>query len=409
MKYPVWFVRLIFAAWMIPAGLNHFVPLFPQPLGTQPLSQEWFQAMWDSHLFDLVKAVELIVGIGVLTGFYMPLALVVCMAVSFNVWYWDTPLEGWSSGASIFGWAVLVSNVLLCLAYIENYRSMFAWRATPRTPGAAGAGPAAKQLVLAGRLIFGAWMLLNGINHFIVPLYSLPAGTTPVAAQFMTAIADAHVLDVVMGIQLVTGALILVGVLVPLALCVVMPLTLCAAFWGVLVDHQPLTALLTLVALALNGLLMLAYIDYYKGTLERQARFAAQPGGFDTLFVNPMGRNSRGQFIGAVIALLVAFAFYYFLVPGRNAQWVQLTLLYPAVVLHARRLHDMGRSAWPVLVPAALLIATAWFYLFAPDAQALGVVTIAAVVVSAGFIVWGLIGKGQSEANRFGQPALGSV
>jgi uncharacterized membrane protein YhaH (DUF805 family)/uncharacterized membrane protein YphA (DoxX/SURF4 family) len=401
MKYPVWFVRLIFAAWMIPAGLNHFVPLFPQPLGSQPLSQEWFQAMWDSHLFDLVKAVELIVGVGVLTGFYMPLALVVCMAVSFNVWYWDTPLEGWGSPASIFGWAVLISNVLLCLAYIENYRSMFAWRAKAR--------PTAQQLVLAGRLIFGAWMLLNGINYFVVSLYPLPAGTTPVAAQFMTAITDAHVLDVVMGIELVTGALILVGVLVPLALCVVMPLTLCAAFWGVIVDHQPLTALLTLAALALNGLLMLAYIDYYKGVLQRHAVFSAKPGGFDILFVNPMGRNSRGQFIGAVIALLVAFAFYYFLVPGRNAQWVQLTLLYPAVVLHARRLHDMGRSAWPVLVPAALLIATAWFYLFAPDAQALGVVTIAAVVVSAGFIVWGLIGKGQSEANRFGQPALGSV
>ena len=33
MRYAVWFVRLLFAAWMIPAGLNHFVPLFPQPLG----------------------------------------------------------------------------------------------------------------------------------------------------------------------------------------------------------------------------------------------------------------------------------------------------------------------------------------------------------------------------------------
>ena len=55
MKYAVWFVRLVFAAWMIPAGLNHFVPLFPQPIGTQPLSQELFLALFDSHLFDLVK------------------------------------------------------------------------------------------------------------------------------------------------------------------------------------------------------------------------------------------------------------------------------------------------------------------------------------------------------------------
>jgi len=126
---------------------------------------------------------------------------------------------------------------------------------------------------------------------------------------------------------------------------------------------------------------------------------------FDTLFVNPAGRTARGQFIGALITLLAVFAFYYFLVPGRNSQWVQLVLLFPAVVLHARRLHDMGWAAWPLLIPAALIVATAWLHLFAPGAQAEGIVTAAAVVVSAGFIVWGLIGKSQTEPNRFGQPA----
>src|SRR5262245_3813075 len=86
MKYGVWFVRLIFAAWMIPAGINHFVTLFPQPLGSQPLSQELFLALFNSHLFDLVKAVELVAGIGVLFGWYAPLSLVICMPVSFCVW-----------------------------------------------------------------------------------------------------------------------------------------------------------------------------------------------------------------------------------------------------------------------------------------------------------------------------------
>lgn len=407
MKYGVWFVRLVFAAWMIPAGLNHFVPLFPQPLGSQPLSQEWFQAMWNSHLFDLVKGVELIVGIGVLTGFYMPLVLAIGMAVSFNVWYWDTPLEGWGSVASAFGSAVLVCNVLLCIAYFGNYRSMFAMRAQPRS---AAAGPATKQLVLAGRLIFGAWMLLNGIDHFFVSLHIVPSATTPMAVQFMTAVTDAHVLDVVMGLQLVAGALILVGVFVPLALCATMPITVCAAFWGVIIDHQPLTALITVAAFLLNGLVMLGYIDYYKGVLERHAQFSAKPGGYDSVFVNPTGRSSRGEFVGAVITLLAVFAFYYFLVPaGRNGEWCRLVLLFPGVVLLARRLHDMGRSAWPLLVPAALIIATAWLYLFVPDAQAKGAVAVAAFVVCAGFIVWGLIGKGQADSNRFGAPALGSA
>ena len=126
---------------------------------------------------------------------------------------------------------------------------------------------------------------------------------------------------------------------------------------------------------------------------------------FDTLFVNSTGRTARGQFIGALITLLAVFAFYHFLVPGRNSQWVQLVLLFPAIVLHARRLHDMGRAAWPLLVPAVLIIATAWLHLFVPGAEAKSIVTVAALIVSAGFIGWGLIGNGQLEANRFGKPA----
>jgi len=263
MKYAVWFVRLIFAAWMIPAGLNHFVTLFPQPLGSQPLSQELFSALFDSHLFDLVKLVELVAGIGVLFGLYVPLSLAICMPVSFCVWYWDTPLEGWHSGASTFGTAVVVCNLLLLLAYFPSYRSMFAWPATPRPLGG-------KQLVLIGRLIFGAWMLVNGINYFFVSLYPLPMGHEPLAVQLMNGVMNSHLLDVVMGIELVCGALILIGVFVPAALCVVMPLSVCAAFWALL-DHQPLNLLLGLGAIALNGLLMLAYLDYYKGVLHRDA------------------------------------------------------------------------------------------------------------------------------------------
>jgi uncharacterized membrane protein YphA (DoxX/SURF4 family) len=144
MKYGVWFIRLLFAAWMIPAGLNHFIPLFPQPMGSKPLSHELIVALLDSHLFDLVKAVELLAGISVLTGFYTPLALVMCMPVSFCVFFWDTPLEGWTSRAAIFGISVLVCNVLLCLTYFRSYRSMFAARSQPRSLGTTGTSHAAE-------------------------------------------------------------------------------------------------------------------------------------------------------------------------------------------------------------------------------------------------------------------------
>ena len=125
MRYAVWFVRLIYAAWMIPAGLNHFIRLYPQPIGNQPLSIEVFTALLDSGLFTLVKATELVAGIVVLLGFRLPLFLLMVLPVSFTVWYWDTELQGWWTGSAVYGWSVLGCNLFLCLAYWESYRAMF--------------------------------------------------------------------------------------------------------------------------------------------------------------------------------------------------------------------------------------------------------------------------------------------
>jgi len=128
-----------------------------------------------------------------------------------------------------------------------------------------------KHLVLAGRLVFGAWMLVNGVNHFFLALYPEPTGHEALAAQLMAALVHSHLFDVAMTIQLVTGALILVGIFVPVALCVVMPISVCALYWSLILEHQALGAVLALAAFALNGLLMLAYVDYYRGVLQRHA------------------------------------------------------------------------------------------------------------------------------------------
>lgn len=259
MKYSVWFVRLAFAAWMIPAGINHFFRIFPQPMGRQPLSQELISALIDSHLFDLVKAVELLAGLSLLFGLHVPLALLVCVPVSFCVFYWDAPLEGWGSRAAHFGYAVLGCNLFLCVAYIRSYLPMFAWR------------PDARAVLLPARILFGTWMLLNGPNHFFLPLWGTPAGATPLASQLMSALSNSGLLGIAMAIELVAGVLILLGRFTPAALCVLMPVSTCALFWAVILNHQPLPALLALAAFALNGLLMLGHLPCYRGVLQRRA------------------------------------------------------------------------------------------------------------------------------------------
>ena len=145
MKYAVWFVRLVFAAWMIPAGIEHFIHIFPQPMGSTPLSEEMILALLNSHLFDVVKGVELIAGAMLMLGYYPALGLVICMPVSFNVFYWDAPLSGWTSSASRAGYVCLLVTVLLCLAFLPSYRSMFTLFAKPRTSLGAPGAPTTAQ------------------------------------------------------------------------------------------------------------------------------------------------------------------------------------------------------------------------------------------------------------------------
>lgn len=114
---------------------------------------------------------------------------------------------------------------------------------------------------------------------------------------------------------------------------------------------------------------------------------------FESLFVYANGRTSRAQFVPALMTLLAVVAFYAYLVTGRTAQWCIVVLLFPAIVLHARRLHDMGHSAWLLLAPAALMVAAFAIWL---NIVSLGVALDAAVptialAVSAGFALWGCI------------------
>jgi hypothetical protein len=308
-------------------------------MGNRPLSTELITALLDSHQFDLTKAVELLAGLAVLTGIYAPLMLVVCMPVSFCVWYWDTPLQGWGSTSAIFGWAVLVCNVALCLSYLDTYRAMLAPRAAP-------AGT--KNAVLAGRVVFGAFLLLSGANRLFGPLFPVPVGHTPLSIELMTALVDSRLIDVVAGLQVVAGALILAGRFVPLALCVAMPLSVCAAFWAVILDRTVAGGAVALAAVALNAWLMLAYIDAYKPMLKRRALAAfEQPGdgrSYDALYAIPLGTASLPQFCGALVVLALVAAFYHYMVTGGTAFYALLTLAYPAAVLIARLVQGMGRG-----------------------------------------------------------------
>lgn len=392
MKYPIWFFRLLFAAWMIPAGLNHFVQIFPQPMGTQPLSMELVSALIDSHLFDLVKAVELLTGIGVLLGVFTPLCLLICLPVSFGVFYWDAPLEGWGSGAAIFGYATLFCNTVLCLAYYKSYQPMFTLRADVR--------PDRKQLVLIGRIILGGAMVLFAAN--VLFLSDAPAGAQPLAEQLMTSLVNSRLLFVALVLQLVAGALLLAGILVPLALTAQMAISCNALFWALFLNQAPLLAILTLAVFAVNGLLMIAYLPYYKGVLDENALAAGEKAGkgYDDLFINHRGHTSKGDYIPALMSVLAAMAFFGFFVSGRTADFCLLVLVYPLFILLTRRFRDMDQTPWLIFAPLLLVLLAFDVHLgyFSLGETGDGLIDWLAILATAAVALWGGISGGKEPA-----------
>lgn len=115
---------------------------------------------------------------------------------------------------------------------------------------------------------------------------------------------------------------------------------------------------------------------------------------FDALFVNPNGRTPRNQFVPALVTVLAALAFFTYIVPGRTSQFCQWVLMYPLMVLLVRRLLDMGKSRWLVLVPLALTFTAFASKLgYLPLADLLkGSVDWIALVVTALVALWGCVG-----------------
>lgn len=315
----VWLLRLGFGAWLVPAGLNHFIGLFPQPPGNQVQSQEVLAALIASGLFSLVKAVELAAGLALVFGRYVPLALAILLPVSFNVWFWDVQLQGWTSVSAWYGWAVLGANVLLCLAWWPSYRATLTHSHPPR--------------LSAARLLFGVLAVAGGANWLFGHWLAVPQASHPLAVQLLTALDHSGLAGVGFGILLAGGVLLLAGRFVPLALAAMLPVTIGALFWALVLDQHPVWAPVAGLMVALNGGLMLAHLSEYRPMLAQRPLAIGEdhdPGGrYEHLFSDLHGNVPLPALATGLVLLVLAYAFYWVLLPPILGYWNMVALVVP--------------------------------------------------------------------------------
>ncbi len=121
----VYAVQFFFGAWFLFHGSNYFIGFFPQPPGSSPIAHEVIGALIHSGLFDVVKGIEVLVGIALLANRFVPLAAVAAFPVSFSIAYVNLVANG-DTLSIIVAALVIVFNGIIALGHLDRFLPMLA-------------------------------------------------------------------------------------------------------------------------------------------------------------------------------------------------------------------------------------------------------------------------------------------
>ena len=202
------------------------------------------------------------------------------------------------------------------------------------------------------RLLLGTVMVVTAVRYFLPPLLPfLPTATwdDPMAVRLMTGFDKSGLLAVAKFIHLVAGALLLSNRAVPFALAALMPVNVCGLFIALFIEGEPIVAVLAVLTVALNALLMLAYLPAYRELLEGGHLADGEGPGdgqnYESLFAKPLGNAPATAYPGAALILAAALAFYWFAVPGLNGLTGAVTLAIPTMLLAVGWVRALTRKA----------------------------------------------------------------
>lgn len=119
MKYPVLIARLILGLIFVVFGMNGFLQFIPMPPMSPEVTAFMTALMNTGFIFPIVKGIEVLAGVMILSGFWLPLALILLspILVVITGHHFMIAHDGYPM--------VIVILVLHCLL-AWNYRAAFA-------------------------------------------------------------------------------------------------------------------------------------------------------------------------------------------------------------------------------------------------------------------------------------------
>lgn len=190
------------------------------------------------------------------------------------------------------------------------------------------------------RLALGIIMMPTALAYFLPDLLPFVRTATwqgEMSVRLMGQLDASGLLAVAKFVQLLGGLALLLNRAVPFALAAMVCVNVCGAFVAVLIEGDPLLGTMALGVLALNALLMFAYLPAYSGVLAHGAIAdgeGAEPGAnYESLFVNPLSGASRRHCLFALVPLVLAAGFFWKVVLGFNSVTGLVVLVVPTLAL----------------------------------------------------------------------------
>jgi putative oxidoreductase len=103
-------------------GLNGFLNFLPMPTDMPEKAQAFTGGLFQAgYFFPFLKATEVVCGLLLLSGFFVPLALVILAPVSLNIFLFHIILAPAGAPVAI---AIVLLNAFLGWTYMDRYKPM---------------------------------------------------------------------------------------------------------------------------------------------------------------------------------------------------------------------------------------------------------------------------------------------
>lgn len=125
--YAVFVLQIFFGMWYLMHGLNYYVEWVKQPPGAASLTRDLISALIATGLFDVVKVMEIVVGVALLCNRWVAVSVLAALPINGVIFWSGMFLKADFQGRAT-ATTILVIMAVMLYANFPAYKSFFTYK-----------------------------------------------------------------------------------------------------------------------------------------------------------------------------------------------------------------------------------------------------------------------------------------